>query len=140
MSNNKNRVPQFTVPDWLVPHLAEVRAWPAVKGPHPRCTVAACERSAFTLGLCVQHRVRFRAQARRDGVPLADWVRLRRAEVVGAAAVLTPEPVCWVAACTRSATANGLCHAHHRLARYHFRQSAGVVPAGDSESTNHNDA
>lgn len=111
------KIPQFTIPPWLVPHVAEVRAWPAVRGPHPRCVVATCDRTAFSLGVCRDHYDNLRARARSRGESLAAWVAEHPDEVRAAPALLAPVSVCWVAACDHSSVSNGLCHSHSMRAR-----------------------
>lgn len=128
------KIPQFQIPLWLTPHVAEVRIWPAVKGDAPCCRVSACGRDVRSLGLCVRHYNAFRTRALREGLSLAEWLSGHAAEVVGAPAVVAPEAVCWVAACGRSALHNGLCRAHYRLARHHFHTKPVVGPASDSEA------
>lgn len=128
------KIPQFQIPAWLAPHVAEVRSWSAVEGPNPTCHVTSCDRSVFALGLCYEHRHRFRGRARRAGVLLADWLTAHAAEVTAAAPVGVSESVCWVAACGRGAVANGLCKAHGAQARRRFRKYAGVGPASDEET------
>lgn len=132
------QIPQFTVPAWLMPHVAEVRAWPAVRGADRRCAVPVCDRSAFSLGLCREHYDSFRGRARRRGAPLAVWVAEHADEVCCAPRVHTSAPSCWVAACDRTAVRNGLCHAHAVAARRRFRPARDkeqpLAPASDRET------
>lgn len=55
---NKPAVPQFTIPGWLRPHLAEVRAWGPVGGEDTSCWVEGCDRSPHLHGLCRRHYFR----------------------------------------------------------------------------------
>lgn len=64
----KPAVPQFSLPEWLRPHLAEVRAWGPVSGEDSTCWVEGCERSPHLHGLCRRHYFR----ARRVWKPSAD--------------------------------------------------------------------
>ncbi len=128
------KIPQFQIPGWLAPHLGEVRTWPAVKSDPARCRVRACERAVHSLRLCLRHYSVFWAVARRAGIPLAQWLPVHAVEVTSAPAIVAPESVCWVAACTRTAHRNGLCKAHHRLARYRFGEQRVVGPASDTEA------
>lgn len=131
-------VPQFVIPGWLLSHVAEVRTWPAISTPEPVCLVTACGRTVHSLGFCAQHYGRFRASARRGGLTVTEWSQAHRFEVAHASAVQTPETVCWVASCDRSALTHGLCKAHLRLARYHFRherdEEQRLAPASDRET------
>lgn len=129
------KVPQFQVPGWLAAHVAEVRAWPAVKGEPVRCRVGSCGRTVHSLALCSHHYDLFRPRAHRQGQSLAEWLPGHALEVVGAPAVVAPEALCWVAACGRTAHRNGLCKAHHRLASYRFREKRGQGRASDEETT-----
>lgn len=115
------KIPQFTIPAWLVPHVADVRAWPAIRGPHPRCIVAACGRTAFSLGVCRDHYDNLRASARRRGTSAAEWVASHLDDVRNMRALVAPESLCWVAACDHTATMNGLCHSHSMTARRRFK-------------------
>jgi len=54
----KQAVPQFTIPAWLLPHVAEVRAWGPVDGEDASCWVAGCQRSPHLHGLCRRHYFR----------------------------------------------------------------------------------
>ncbi|WP_345799926.1 hypothetical protein AAIB33_10590 [Microbacterium sp. AZCO] len=132
---NHTKIPQFTIPGWLQVHVAEVRAWPAVRGADRPCVVAVCDHSAFSLGLCREHYDTLRGRARRRGMSLAAWVAENEDEVHGASRVHSSAPGCWVAACGRSAVRNGLCHAHAVAARRRFRQLPAeqlrLVPASD---------
>jgi hypothetical protein len=119
------KIPQFTIPPWLVPHVAEVRAWAAIRGPHPRCIVAACDRTAFSLGVCRDHYDNLRGRARRAGQSLAVWVAEHPDEVRDAPALLAEVSLCWVAACDHSAVSNGLCHSHSMTARRRFKPRRG---------------
>ncbi|GEB94170.1 hypothetical protein [Microbacterium lacticum] len=135
------KVPKFTVPSWLAPHVAVVRTWPVVARPHPRCIVTACSRTAFSLGLCHTHYDNLRVRALRESGSMAVWVAEHPDAVVNAPAVRSPEAICWVAACKRTASANGLCHAHREMARRRFRFAEAAQPAPGRPSlreTTHN--
>lgn len=129
-----DKIPQFQIPGWLAAHITEVRSWPSVQGADRTCDVTACKRSAYTLGLCHQHRHRFRGRAQRAEVPLADWLVDHRAEVAAAAPVGASDSACWVTACHRSGVANGLCKAHGAQARRRFYEKPSVGPASDEET------
>lgn len=47
-------------PDWLLPHLDEVRGWPAIRGTASPCHVTACSRDVWRWGLCKMHAQRAR--------------------------------------------------------------------------------
>ncbi len=129
------KVPQFTIPRWLAPHVAEVRAWSAVRGPNPRCLIAVCTHSGFSLGLCRDHYDNLRARAKRRGQSLAGWLAAHVDEAVQGPALVTGGSVCWVSVCERSAVSHGLCKAHAVTARRRFREEQNVVPTSDSETS-----
>lgn len=136
MTTTKSPVPG-KVPAWLAAHVGEVRAWPAVRGPHPLCRVTVCHREVHSLGLCRQHYNGIRARAKRLGQTTAEWVASNGADVPGFPAIAAPESPCWVTACGRSVLGLGLCAAHRQLARQRFRRSLGVAPASDSVPPTH---
>ena len=139
MTETKNLPqPQFRIPEWLAPHVAEVRGWRAVSTPQKHCVVTVCDRVPVSLGLCKQHYHGFaRRFAIRESVSVAEWLGAHRAEAAGWPVIRRPDVSCWVVACDRSARKNGLCHAHYRLARHHFyrAESQTVAPQSDSVGT-----
>lgn len=50
--------PQFTIPEWLAPHIEEVAGWGPVGGEDTACWVTGCERSPYLHGLCRRHYFR----------------------------------------------------------------------------------
>lgn len=52
--------PQFTIPGWLLPHVAEAEGWGPVAGPETTCWVEGCGRPPVTWGLCKAHAKRAR--------------------------------------------------------------------------------
>ena len=54
-TNIKPAVPQFQIPDWLRPHVAEVRTWGQVEGDDTLCWVEGCTRSPHLHGICRRH-------------------------------------------------------------------------------------
>ena len=136
------------LPGWLAPHAEAIQGWPAVnewptstgylptpRGPEPVCQVAACDRTAMSLDLCGAHYDRFRRAAAAEGLTTREYVDAYAAEVFQAPPVRTPEPVCWVEACDRTARTSGLCKAHHMQTRRLFpREERGVARASDSET------
>lgn len=128
-------VPQFVIPAWLLPHVAEVRTWSEIGTPEPECLVTRCDRTVHSLGFCAQHYGRFRARARGAGVALIEWLQTNWSEAMRAPAVASPKPVCWVGACGRTALTHGLCKAHLRLARYRFRHEEQPLARASDRTT-----
>ncbi|WP_295014734.1 hypothetical protein [uncultured Microbacterium sp.] len=56
--NDKSSIPQFKIPEWLRPHVAEVRTWGPVGGEDTDCWVEGCTRSPHLHGLCRRHYFR----------------------------------------------------------------------------------
>lgn len=115
--------PQYLIPEWLQPHVAEIREWRATWTPRTLCKVAGCQRDRRSLGLCSQHYLRARIHARRVGLSTSAWIA--DGGVASLPPTITPARPCWVAACDRDSHHNGLCKAHFNLARYHFHPGAG---------------
>ncbi len=127
-------VPQYVIPAWLQPHVAEIREWPAPSTPRALCEVKGCKRDRRSLGLCGYHYCRARIHAERVGVAASQWVA--SGGVASFPPTVAPARPCWVAVCDRDSHHNGLCKAHFNLARHHFRAaSGGSVPDTGSAST-----
>lgn len=56
--NDRSNIPQFKIPEWLRPHVAEVRTWGPVDGDDTYCWVEGCTRSPHLHGLCRRHYFR----------------------------------------------------------------------------------
>ena len=133
--NNKPAVPQFQIPEWLRPHVAEVRAWPRPSTPRVLCKVDGCQRDRRALGLCGHHYDRARIHAGRAGVSASEWVADGGIASGRLRPIATPARACWVIACDRNSHHSGLCKPHFGLARHHFRTGSGGSDEAGVSST-----